>query len=112
MGGVDLFFSEEMEPFVRYHSWTIDFLTSYRKPVERHSQVGSLTGAVASQKVTEAHKGFLRSVRNRSLSVKAKESLTVRPTSRAGTKVGFSDLTLLCGKGVTQRIKVTLGITG
>jgi len=27
-------------------------------------------------------------------------------------KIGLSDLTLLCGKGVTQRIKVTLGITG
>jgi hypothetical protein len=42
----------------------------------------------------------------------AKGSLTVRQTSRAETKVGHSDLTLLCGKGVTQRIKVTLGITG
>jgi hypothetical protein len=36
----------------------------------------------------------------------------VRPTSRAGTKVGLSDLTVLSGKAVTQRIKVTLGITG
>ena len=46
------------------------------------------------------------------MSVMAKGSLTVRQTSRAETKVGHSDLTLLCGKGVTQRIKVTLGITG
>ena len=74
--------------------------------------MGSLTGAVASQKVTEAYKGFLRSVRNRLLSVKVDESLTVRPTSRAETKVGLSDLTVLRGKAVTQRIKVTLGITG
>eukprot|EP01037_Dinobryon_pediforme_P019070 gene19070-19422_t len=29
-----------------------------------------------------------------------------RQTSRTETKVGHSDLTLLCGKGVTQRIKV------
>ena len=36
----------------------------------------------------------------------------MRPTSRAGTKVGLSDLTVLSGKAVTQRIKVTLGITG
>ena len=43
---------------------------------------------------------------------KKKGSLTVRPTSRAGTKVGLSDLTVLSGKAVTQRIKVTLGITG
>ncbi len=33
----------------------------------------------------------------------------MRPTSRAGTKVGLSDLTVLSGKAVTQRIKVTLG---
>jgi hypothetical protein len=55
-----------MESSVRYHSDKIDILTSYRKPVERQFQVGSLTGAVASQKVTEAYKGSLRSVRNRS----------------------------------------------
>ena len=33
----------------------------------------------------------------------------MRPTSRAETKVGLSDLTVLSGKAVTQRIKVTLG---
>ncbi len=33
----------------------------------------------------------------------------MRPASRAGTKVGLSDLTVLSGKAVTQRIKVTLG---
>ena len=54
------------ESSVRYHSDKIDILTSYRKPVEGQSPVGSLTGAVASQKVTEAYKGFLRSFRNRS----------------------------------------------
>ena len=36
------------ESSVRYHSDKIDILTSYRKPVERQFQVGSLTGAVAS----------------------------------------------------------------
>ena len=112
MGDFEVFLVGKMESSVRYHSDKIDILTSYRKPVERQLQVGSLTGAVASQKVTEAYKGFLRSVRNRSMSVKAKGSLTVRQTSQTGTKVGLSDLTLLCGKGVTQRIKVTLGITG
>ena len=112
MGDGEIFLLGRMESLVRYHSDKIKILTSYRKPVERQFQVGSLTGAVASQKVTEAYKGFLRSVRNRSLSAKAKGSLTVRQTSRAETKVGLSDLTLLCGKGVTQRIKVTLGITG
>ena len=71
-----------------------------------------MTGAVASQKVTEAYKGFLKSVRNRLESVKAKGGLTVRLTSRTETKVGLSDLTVPSGRAVTQRIKVTLGITG
>ena len=75
-------------------------------------QLGSLTGAVASQKVTEALKGSLRMVGNHSQSVKAEGSLTARQTSRAGTKVGVSDLTVPRGRAVTQRIKATLGITG
>ena len=74
--------------------------------------MGSLTGAVASQRVTEALKGSLRMVGNHSKSVKAEGSLTVRPTSRTGTKVGLSDPTVLSGRAVAQRIKVTLGITG
>ena len=36
----------------------------------------------------------------------------MRPTSRAGTKVGQSDPTALCGRAVAYRIKATLGITG
>ena len=36
----------------------------------------------------------------------------MRLTSRTETKVGLSDLTVLSGRAVTQRIKVTLGITG
>ncbi len=75
-------------------------------------QAGSLTGAVASQRVTEAPKGSLRMVGNHSKSVKAEGSLTARPTSRAGTKVGLSDPAVLNGKAVAQRIKATLGITG
>ena len=75
-------------------------------------QVGSLTGAVASQRVTEAPKGSLRMDGNHSKSVKAEGSLTARPTSRAGTKVGLSDPAVLNGKAVAQRIKATLGITG
>ena len=52
--------------------------------------MGSLTGAVASQRVTEASKGSLRMVGNHSQSVKAEGSLTARQTGRAGTKVGLS----------------------
>ncbi len=71
-----------------------------------------MTGAVASQNVTEAPKGSLRLVGNHSQSVKAEGSLTVRPTSRTGTKVGLSEPAVLNGKAVDQRITVTPGITG
>ena len=36
----------------------------------------------------------------------------MRPTSRAGTKVGFSDPVVLYGRAIAQRIKGTPGITG
>ena len=75
-------------------------------------QVGSLTGAVASQKVTEARKGSLNLVGNQVASVSAQGSLTVRLTGRAGTKVGTSDPAVACGSAVAQRIKGTPGITG
>ena len=74
--------------------------------------MGSLTGAVASQNVTEAPKGSLSAVGNRASSAKAKGSLTARPTSRAGTKVGLSDPAVPSGRAVAQRIKATPGITG
>ena len=74
--------------------------------------VGSLTGAVASQTVTEARDGGLKPVGHRLLSAKAQESLTARPTSRAGAKAGLSDPAVACGSAVDQRIKVTPGITG
>ena len=56
-----------------------------------HCQADSLTGAVASKKVTEAFKGYLSTDGNRAKSVNAEDSLTARPTSRAVTKVGVSD---------------------
>ena len=59
--------------------------------------MGSLTGAVASQRVTEAPKGSLSAVRNRAKSVKAEGSLTARQTSRAETKVGLSDQAIQYG---------------
>ena len=74
--------------------------------------VGSVTGAVASQTVTEAREGRLRPVGNRSLSAMAEASLTVRLTSRTETKVGHSDPVVPSGRAIAQRIKGTLGITG
>ena len=74
--------------------------------------VGSLTGAVSSQRVTEEYKGTLSAVGNRATSVKAEGRLTARLTSRAGTKVGLSDPVVLYGRAIAQRIKGTPGITG
>ncbi len=74
--------------------------------------VGSLTGVVASKSVTEAFKGTLSTVGNRAQSAIVEACLTVRPTSRAGRKLGYSDPVVLYGKAIAQRIKGTPGITG
>ena len=74
--------------------------------------MGSLTGAVTSQSVTEVPKGSLSVVGNHTKSVKAQGSLTARETARAGTKVGLSDPVVPSGRAIAKRIKVTLGITG
>ena len=80
-----------VESLLGYHPCSIGFLTSYRNPVGGQCQVGSLTGAVASERVSEALKGSLRMVGNHSQSAKAEGSLTATPTGGAGTKVGLSD---------------------
>ena len=95
-----------------YHSSVIEILTSSREPDERQCQADSLTGAVASERVTEAPKGTLRMDGNHSKRAKSEGCLTARPTSRAGTKVGLSDPAVPSGRAVAQRIKATPGITG
>ena len=74
--------------------------------------MGSLTGAVASKRVTEAFKGSLRLDGNQPESANAEGSLTARLTGRAGTKVGVSDPVVPNGRAIAQRIKATPGITG
>src|SRR5688572_446718 len=69
-----------------------------RDPAAEPCQAGSLTGAVASQIVTEACQGSLRPVGNRPSSANAKESLTARQTRRAGAKAGVSDPHTPCGR--------------
>ncbi len=71
-----------------------------------------MTGAVASQKVTEAREGPLSLIGNQAPSVKTYGGLTARPTSRAGTRVGLSDPVAPHGRAIAQRIKGTPGITG
>ena len=74
-----------------YHSSVTEVLTWIRKPDNGQCQVDSLTGAVASERVTEAPKGTLRMDGNHSKSAKAEGCLTARVTIRAETKVGLSD---------------------
>ena len=97
---------------MKYHSGGVLVLTPHRDPGGGQRLVGSLTGAVASQKVTEASKGPLRVYGNHPWSALAEGGLTVRPTSRAGPKGGQSDPTVPCGRAVAYRTKATPGITG
>ncbi len=95
-----------------YHPCNVGILSMHRKPVLGQCLAGSLTGAVASLRVTEAPKGSLSADGNRTKSVKAEGSLTARQTGRAGTKVGLSDPVVPSGRAIAQRIKATPGITG
>ena len=61
-----------VESTLGYHSSIAEVLTIRGKPGNGHCQVGSLTGAVASKRVTEAPKGSLRMVGNHSLECKGK----------------------------------------
>ena len=98
---------------MKYRPYSFEKLTpNTRNPGGEQCLVGSLTGVVASQKVTEAFKGSLMTNRNRRKSVKAEGSLTARHTGRAGTKVGFSDPVVPYGRAIAKRIKGTPGITG
>ena len=54
-----------VESLVKYHPGWFVRLTCARDPGGGQREVGSLTGAVASQMVTEAHKGSLSTVGNR-----------------------------------------------
>ena len=101
-----------MEPTLKYQPGIIGVLTQVRDPDRGQCVVGSLTGAVSSQRVTEEHEGWLSTVGHRTVSVMVEASLTARQTRRAGTKVGHSDPVVLYGRAIAQRIKGTPGITG
>ena len=112
MGDVETGALALVESTLKYHPDEMNVLTSVLKQDCGQCMVGSLTGAVSSQRVTEEHKGILSAVGHRTLRVKAKECLTERQTCRSGTKVGLSDPVVLHGRAIAQRIKGTLGITG
>ena len=97
---------------MKYQPGVVAVLTLVRNPDRGPCMVGSLTGAVSSQRVTEEYEGLLDTVGHRVDSAMAKEGLTARLTRRAGAKAGHSDPVVLYGRAIAQRIKGTLGITG
>ena len=101
MGDCEARVSALVESLLGYHSSVAEVLTRRREPVSGQCQADSLTGAVASESVTEAPKGTLRMDGNHSQSAKAEGCLTARLTSRAETKVGLSDLAISSGRVVT-----------
>ena len=60
-----------MEPTLKYHPGMFDVLTSARNPGQGQCLVGSLTGAVSSQRVTEEHEGWLILVGHQEVSAMA-----------------------------------------
>ena len=97
---------------MKYHPDSSVALTCDPGRVGGHGQTGSLTGAVASQIVTEALKARLRRIGNPLWSARAEAGLTARHTSQAEAKAGSSDPVVPCGRAIAQRIKGTPGITG
>ena len=60
-----------VEPTLKYHPDLFEVLTLARYPGREQCMVGSLTGAVSSQRVTEEHEGTLSAVGHRALCAKA-----------------------------------------
>ena len=54
-----------VEPTLKYHPGVFEVLTLARYPGRGQCMVGSLTGAVSSQSVTEEFEGTLATVGNR-----------------------------------------------
>ncbi|GAB3477778.1 hypothetical protein GCM10027340_06310 [Marinomonas epiphytica] len=64
MGGFETETLVSVEPILKYHPGTFEVLTQVPYRDRGHCVVGSLTGAVSSQRVTEEHEGVLSMVGN------------------------------------------------
>ena len=71
MGGFEAITPVVVEPTLKYHPGMFEVLTLTRYPGWEQCLVGSLTGAVSSERVTEEHKGTLSAVGHRATSAKA-----------------------------------------
>ena len=70
MGGYETGTLVLVEPTLKYHPDSFGVLTQARYPGRGQCMVGSLTGAVSSQRVTEECKGTLSAVGHRALECK------------------------------------------
>ena len=71
MGGYEAWTPVCVEPSLKYHPGLFEVLTLVRDPDWGQCMVGSLTGAVSSQSVTEEYEGTLGTVGNRADSAMA-----------------------------------------
>ncbi len=71
MGGCEAGTLVSVEPSLKYHPDLFEVLTLVRNPDRGQCMVGSLTGAVSSQRVTEEYEGTLGTVGNRADSAMA-----------------------------------------
>ena len=71
MGGYEAWALARVEPTLKYHPGMFEVLTLVRNPDWGQCMVGSLTGAVASKKVTEAYEGSLSLIGNQAVSALA-----------------------------------------
>ena len=71
MGGFETGTPVSVEPPLKYHPGMFEVLTQARYPGRGQCMVGSLTGAVSSQRVTEEREGTLSAVGHRAMSAKA-----------------------------------------
>ena len=62
MGGFETGTPVPVEPTLKYHPGLFEVLTLARDPGRGQCMVGSLTGAVSSQRVTEEFEGTLSAV--------------------------------------------------
>ena len=74
MGGIEVGTAVPAEPTVGYHPHCAWALTRRRDPARAQRQTGSLTGAVASKKVSEAPKAALGMVGNHLIECKGKRA--------------------------------------
>ena len=71
MGGFEAVTPVIVEPTLKYHPGSFEVLTLARYPGRGQCMVGSLTGAVSSQSVTEEFEGTLGTVGHRANSAMA-----------------------------------------